>query len=243
MEDYAILGDAIGERGTQLAGGHQVDVSPEEGLGIGDESRALPEAERMAPGGLDHQVQVRVRPKIGPGGGTERHQATEAVPASKGSQAPIAGDRDAIVETPQGRGVLVAVAGPVGKRAVNRPGKDAHPERSGAGSRVVEEPRAEGGLVQQLHGEVAVQRHDVGERGVEQSLVCRLGEPPDDQDGARLVGPGKLDRAVGARQHAEGFGRLDHREREAKRGLCPGIGGGHKTPIPVRDEPVVLQDA
>jgi hypothetical protein len=156
MEDHAIPGDAIGERGTQLARGHQVDVPPEERLGIGDERRALPETERMAPGRLDHQVQVRVRPKIGPGGRSERHQATEPVTAGQGPQAPVAGGRDPVMETPEWRCILVAVARPIGERAVHGPGQDAHPECAGAGSRVVEEPRAQGGLVQQPHGEVAV---------------------------------------------------------------------------------------
>jgi len=116
-------------------------------------------------------------------------------------------------------------------------------ERAVARSSVVEQTLPQGGLVQQLHLELAVEGAQVGESDVEEHLVRGLGEAPDDQDGAFLVGPTELDRGVGAGQHSERLDRLDHREREADGRRCARVRDGREPAVPVFDEPVVLQHA
>jgi hypothetical protein len=243
MEDHALAGDALGERGSSLAGGDEVHVAREERLGVGDERRALAQAKPVAGNRLDEEVQVRVRPEVGPGGGPKRDDPTQAVATSQRTQASVAGDRDAVVETPQERSVLVTVARPVRERSVDGSGEDAHVERAVAGSLVVEQACAQGGLVQQIDPELAVEGAQVGESIVEKHLVRGLGEAPDDQDGALLVGPTELDRAVGAGQHGQRLHGLDHREREADGHPCAGVRDGREPAVPVFDEPVVLKHA
>jgi hypothetical protein len=214
MEDDALAGDPLGERRPNLAGGHEVDVALEQRLRVGGESGALAQAESMARERLDEEVKVGIRPKVGPGGRAERDHAPESVAPGQGTQPPIAGDRDAIVEAPQEWSVLVAMPGPVGERPVHGSRQDAHLEGAVTGRPVVEQAAAQGGLVEQLDAERRVEGADVGKGALQERLVSRLGVASDHKDGALLVGPGELDGPVGAGHDGQRLNRLDHRQRE-----------------------------
>src|SRR5450759_90388 len=130
MEGHAFAGDARGKHRPNLAGRDQVDVAGEEHLGVGIQCRTLAQAEAATGGWLHEEVQVRIRPEVGPGGGAERHHATQAVATSEGMHAPVARGRDTVVEPAQKWSVVIAMSRPIRERAVDGPGEHAHPERA-----------------------------------------------------------------------------------------------------------------
>src|SRR5450759_591722 len=76
MQDHALAGDARGEHRPNLAGRNQVHVAREERLRVGIQRGALAQAEMPTGGWLHEEVQVRIRPEVGPGGGAEGHDPT-----------------------------------------------------------------------------------------------------------------------------------------------------------------------
>jgi hypothetical protein len=147
------------------------------------------------------------------------------------------------VETPEGRRALVAVARAVRKRAVDRAGKHAHPEGTVAGRPVVKQAVPQGGLVEELDPEVRAEGTQLGERTPEERLVGRLGEAPNDEDGAMVVRAGELHRGIRAGQQGERLGRLDHPERETDRGARAGSRSQGEPAVAPFCEAVVVQDA
>lgn len=243
MEDDPFAGNSFGERRSNLAGRDEIHVPREQPFCIGIERCALAQAEPPARGWLDEEVQVRVRPEVGPGRGAEGDQATQAVAASEGMEAPVARDGDPRVEVAKQRSAFVAMPGPIGKRAVDGACENPHPESAVAGSAVIEQALAQGGLVEQLEAEPWAELAEVGERAMKERLVHGVGEAPDDDHGTAVVCPTELDCEVGAGKDREHLDRLTDRQREAdgRRSAC--IRAEHERPVTALDKPIVLQHA